>query len=134
MKALSVRQPWAWAIMHAGKDVENRTRITRYRGPLAIHATKCTRDQYARAAGMILSICGKAPPPWEVAKATFGHVIGTVTVTDSRCEDFGDEMPESPWADDFSAWWMLADQSPCIPFPVRGSLGLFYVPDASIIR
>jgi hypothetical protein len=24
MKALSIRQPWAWAILHAGKDVENR--------------------------------------------------------------------------------------------------------------
>lgn len=23
--ALSVRQPWAWAIIHAGKDIENRT-------------------------------------------------------------------------------------------------------------
>ena len=24
-KALSIRQPWAWAIIHAGKDVENRS-------------------------------------------------------------------------------------------------------------
>lgn len=24
MKALSIRQPWAWAILNAGKDVENR--------------------------------------------------------------------------------------------------------------
>ncbi|WP_409188395.1 hypothetical protein [Bradyrhizobium sp. RDM4] len=23
--ALSVRQPWAWAIIHGGKDVENRS-------------------------------------------------------------------------------------------------------------
>ena len=23
--ALSIRQPWAWAILHAGKDVENRS-------------------------------------------------------------------------------------------------------------
>src|SRR5271166_5383927 len=25
MLALSIRQPWAWAIIHAGKDVENRS-------------------------------------------------------------------------------------------------------------
>ena len=25
MKALSIQQPWAWAILHAGKRVENRT-------------------------------------------------------------------------------------------------------------
>src|SRR5688572_8887779 len=38
MKALSVRQPWAWAIIHAGKDIENRTWKTNLRGFIAIHA------------------------------------------------------------------------------------------------
>jgi len=37
MKALSVKQPWAWAIFH-GKPVENRTWYSNYRGPLWIHA------------------------------------------------------------------------------------------------
>lgn len=32
-KALSVRQPWASAIVFAGKDVENRSLRTHYRGP-----------------------------------------------------------------------------------------------------
>ena len=40
MKALSIQQPWAWAILHAGKDWENRNWGTNYRGPLAIHAGK----------------------------------------------------------------------------------------------
>src|SRR4051794_10687341 len=41
MKALSVQQPWAWAIVHGGKDVENRRTgiVGTYRGPLAIHAS-----------------------------------------------------------------------------------------------
>lgn len=40
MKALTVRQPWAWAIIHAGKDVENRTWSNRYsHGTIAIHAS-----------------------------------------------------------------------------------------------
>lgn len=38
MKALTVQQPWAWAIVHGGKDIENRTQAWSYRGPLAIHA------------------------------------------------------------------------------------------------
>lgn len=38
MRALTVRQPWAWAIAHGGKNIENRTTLWRYRGPLAIHA------------------------------------------------------------------------------------------------
>lgn len=37
---MTVRQPWATAIVHMGKDVENRTRniAGAYRGPVAIHA------------------------------------------------------------------------------------------------
>lgn len=42
MKGISVRQPWAWSIIHGGKDVENRSRniAGSYRGPVAIHASK----------------------------------------------------------------------------------------------
>jgi hypothetical protein len=39
MKALSIRQPFAWLIMSGHKLVENRTWATRYRGPLLIHAS-----------------------------------------------------------------------------------------------
>ena len=38
MKALSVRQPYSWAIIHGGKDVENRTWHSDFRGPVLIHA------------------------------------------------------------------------------------------------
>lgn len=37
--ALSIRQPWAWAILN-GKSVENRTWKTNFRGPFLIHASK----------------------------------------------------------------------------------------------
>ena len=46
-KAISIRQPWAWAIVHAGKDIENRDWSTRYRGPVCIHAAKgMTKDEF----------------------------------------------------------------------------------------
>jgi hypothetical protein len=38
VKALTIRQPWAWAIIYAGKDIENRSWNTRLRGTIAIHA------------------------------------------------------------------------------------------------
>lgn len=38
MKAITIKQPWAWAIIFAGKDIENRSWYTKYRGPLLIHA------------------------------------------------------------------------------------------------
>lgn len=46
MKALSIRQPWASAILRLGKDIENRDWPTTRRGTIAIHATKpiCFED------------------------------------------------------------------------------------------
>jgi hypothetical protein len=38
VKALSIRQPWAWLILHAGKDIENRDWSPKFRGPFLIHA------------------------------------------------------------------------------------------------
>lgn len=32
MIALSIRQPWAWHILHSGKDIENRDWPTKFRG------------------------------------------------------------------------------------------------------
>ncbi len=40
MKALSIRQPWAWLIVHGIKDIENRDWATNYRGEFLIHASK----------------------------------------------------------------------------------------------
>lgn len=48
MRALSIRQPWAWLVLHAGKDVENRTCSTCYRGRILVHAgLQLNRDAYA---------------------------------------------------------------------------------------
>jgi len=38
MKALSIRQPWAWLIINGIKTVENRTWKTKMRGRVLIHA------------------------------------------------------------------------------------------------
>lgn len=40
MKSLSIRQPWAWAIIYGGKEVENRTWPTKFRGRFLVHASK----------------------------------------------------------------------------------------------
>ena len=79
MKCLSIRQPWAWAILHAGKDIENRTWFTSYRGEVAIHATG------------IESGCqlppGIAPPSVDaiILGAVFGlvDIVGVVRRSDS---------------------------------------------------
>lgn len=39
MRAITVQQPWAWAIAEGHKRVENRSQNVRYRGEIAIHAS-----------------------------------------------------------------------------------------------
>ena len=56
MKCLSILQPWAWAIIHGGKDVENRTWRTAYRGPLLIHASLSRRAYNAQDKDVWLDI------------------------------------------------------------------------------
>lgn len=56
MKAISIRQPFAWAIVHANKRIENRARrgAPSYRGPILIHAAKgCARAEYEDGADAI---------------------------------------------------------------------------------
>ena len=79
MKALSVRQPWAWLLFH-GKPVENRDWVCLYRGPLAIHAAKgMTQAEYEDAVLFVKSfdekLAATIPPPELLAR---GKVIGTV--------------------------------------------------------
>jgi len=50
MQAILVRPPWAWAILHANKDVENRTWKTNMRGLIAIHASQTMNRSYYEAA------------------------------------------------------------------------------------
>ena len=46
---ISVRQPWAHAILHPGKKVENKGTRTHFRGPILIQAfLKVERDEAAR--------------------------------------------------------------------------------------
>lgn len=56
MRALSIRQPWAWSILHAGKDVENRQWRHRpgHHGPTLLHAGKArpTRQDYDAVAAL----------------------------------------------------------------------------------
>jgi hypothetical protein len=75
VNALIIRQPWAWAVVYAGKDVENRTWQTSYRGPLLIHAAK--DDDPAGVATLLWTMAdpGAFAQPWAVFEAR-GAIIG----------------------------------------------------------
>jgi hypothetical protein len=128
MKAISIRQPWAWAIIHAGKPVENRTWWTDYRGPVLIHAAKgCTRDEYEDCLATVQDISLTHPFPSGLEMPALkdlprGGIVGRARIVD--CVTSSD----SPW---FTGPYglVLADVEP-LPFrPYKGALGLFEVPD-----
>ncbi len=130
MKAITVRQPWAWAIIYGGKDVENRTRniAGSYRGPLAIHAGKThDEDEYYDVQDLLLR--GVEIPD----RLAFGCVIGVVDLVGVHTStDLGCNSPRcvSDWAVWGCVHLELANPRPLpIPSQYRGQLGLWELPD-----
>lgn len=115
MLALTIRQPWAWAIIHAGKDVENRSWPTNYRGPLAIHAA-IKDDTEAMRSPVLHRAIGLQP-----YQPIHGAVIGIVDVTDCVRDS------ASPWAVDGFWHWQLSNPRSIKPVHYRGQPGLFQV-------
>lgn len=80
-RALSLIQPWAWAVIHAGKDVENRVWWSTIRGPFWIASSATTtRRYYEQAREIIESVSGQKVPP--MADLEYGAVIGRATIVD----------------------------------------------------
>lgn len=121
MIALSIRQPWAWLILNAGKDVENRQWPTRFRGRFLIHASKgMTRDEYENGAMTLEEIDSRIVlPPFAALER--GGIVGSATLTDCVTKS------SSPWFfGDYG--FELRDVIP-LPFrPYKGQLGFFEVP------
>lgn len=147
-RILTVRQPWAWAIILGGKNVENRVRNIAgdYRGPVLIHVAKAmpTPDEWNAAGDRIASITGTGPlivPPRQL-----GAIIGVVDLVDvhsasviggcGRMQNDCDEHPNgcrhhcSPWAMGPApeGWYQhLVFENPRAlehPIRYRGALGL----------
>ena len=119
--ALSVRQPWAWAIIYAGKDIENRSwqaanHGLRRRGRVAIHASKgITQEEYEDARELMAVYGEPAPPAHELLR---GGIIGSVEVVDVVSRH------DSPWF--FGPRGLvLKDPRPCEFIPAKGELGYF---------
>jgi hypothetical protein len=124
MKCLSVHQPWAHAILHLGKNVENRVWSTRHRGPLLIHAAKARASLNAR-----WPVPGLEFPA--TSSLTFGAILGVVDLI--GCVKVGPDgdlglFGQSSWGEEGMFGWVLANPRPFkVPIPYRGAQGLFEV-------
>lgn len=119
--AISVRQPWAWAIIHGGKDVENRTKAPEGTSDLigrriCIHAAKgMTQYEYESAAEFMATLGVECPCPDRLYR---GGVIGSV-----RIDHVASEYP--------SRWFfgprgiVVREPQSCDPVAASGQLGWF---------
>lgn len=140
MKALTIDAPWAWAIVHGYKRVENRSWRTNHRGPLAIHAGKSTRSDAAAAA--IFAELGIQGPSPEALEALRGRLLGTVDVLDVveyqhgggdglAVQDGPCPLLDGPFATG-PRCWLLANPDPLdAPPAMVGKLRLWTVPEGS---
>ena len=127
MKALSIRQPWAWLILNAGKDIENRSWATKVRGRILIHASQgMTRAEWENAVYDVHAVCGVPVETLangcEFDQLQRGGIVGTVEIVDCV------KGKHSFWHVDGQWGFVLRDPQP-LPFrPLKGQLGFFEVP------
>lgn len=95
LHAISIRQPWAYAILHFGKNVENKPLRTHYRGRILIQSSLTVEYREART-------CGVDPD-----ELTIGAIIGSVEIVDCV------RNAKSPWAIRGQWHWIL--KSWCSP-------------------
>lgn len=143
MRILTVRQPWAWAIIHGGKDVENRTRnlAGEYRGPVAIHAAKALADfsvtEVPPLADVLHPLLNAVSPVARSWWADRGAIIGVVDLVDVHDPLDRLFLPTvdvdgvcSSWAEHGAFHLVLANPRPLSePIPYKGALGLLRLPD-----
>jgi len=122
MRALSIRQPWAWLILHGGKDIENRNWPTKVRGRVLIHASATmTHDDYRFCAEYVrlnLPWAKIIIPPMLMLKR--GGIVGSVEITSCVASS------ESPWF--VGEFGFVLAKPEVLPFAARkGRLGFFEV-------
>ena len=139
MKILTVRQPWASLIIMGYKQIETRTRDTKYRGTIGIHAGlsmpcrigervmfgefEVERDR----SGLLLR---SARLSWPY-RLPMGEIIGTVNVFETRPTASGECHPDDmnlalgDFAPGRWAWSLNCPQRLSPGIPAKGALGFW---------
>lgn len=143
MKALSLRQPWAWMVLN-GKHIENRRWNANYRGPFLLHAAKgMHRDEYSEAVDFARDVNPRlVVPAFEslarggiVGRARLVEVIAPC-VRSAKHKALGPLFAatcEHPWHMPEQFGFVLDDVQPMSFIPWSGALGFFNVPDKVLV-
>ena len=115
-KAISLRAPHWWDILHCGKDIENRCWPTNYRGRIFIHAALWWRVDEMEALGDFDA------DELRQMRDLRGHIVGSVEIVDCVTQS------KSFWHEPGCYGFVLRDPRPLVnPFAYRGQLGIFNV-------
>jgi len=132
VKAISIQQPWAWAIVQGYKKIENRSWDTKHRGPILIHAgIKVDRDGLDFVFETIAEQTGRsiAGLVKDYKHQTWlGGIGGVADITDTIRREPGRDYND-PWF--FGPVGLVLENANALPdpIPLKGKLGLFNVPD-----
>jgi hypothetical protein len=120
LRALSLRQPWAWLVVNGYKDIENRSWRTNHRGALLIHASSTTTTLQADLRRVKNEYAVDVP-----ANLKFGGVVGIVDVVDCV------KTHPSKWKFHGSWGWLLKSPER-LPFrKCKGAVGFFRLKSTS---
>lgn len=138
LPALTIHQPWAWAIACGSKPVENRGWVTYFRGDFAVHAGMSvgTRWDFELNVQSVARRCGVPEQVVIEAAEVRGAVIAVATLVDvcsaSRHIGFA-STPRcdcGPWAGNQQRHFKLADvRALPEPIPVKGAQQFWSLPD-----
>lgn len=129
MKAITIHQPWAWAITSGSKRCENRTWPTHHRGPLIIHASKNKCDD--EVGGNLLARLGIELPEIIIRRAAIGIVdVVDCLPLDEYLETYGPD----PFACGPFCWRLDNARAFAQPIECRGWQGLYNLDSREIRR
>lgn len=140
LRAITVRQPYAWAIAAGLKPIENRASGTGHRGPLAVTAALPWSDEGRRDPVVLDALYESAPREALVCGWGHGVVLAVVNLVDVHVATwsglFATGKPTccaSPWATlmygDRTRHFVVRDVAPLRePVPVAGALGVWTLP------
>lgn len=124
---LSVRQPWAWALLHGGKTIENRSWPTRHRGRIWIHA--CLRENHDQVQEAVRLVAqGWKCNPRRALEHYREHdrrgaILGSIALTNCRRLDeldSNDPLRRNLWVGSKPWLWLVEDPVLREPWPTPG--------------
>lgn len=130
-KGLSIVQPWASAIAFAGKDIENRSWRTHYRGPIAIHASgsldreqldvlrRPVRGGEKRPLIDLINMGRRRYGLSTQAEPETSHIVAIAMLVDCV------RKSSSPWWFPGEMGWVIGGVVPIEPIPWTGGLSLW---------